>query len=406
MAIWKYLSFFFLLLLLSGTAAIAQKEYFSFDQLSKFKIELFDYYPPTVCALKVLLGSEYEQIKENEDSGGLAGGIPAWEEKATKDSLRGGVIDSHVNYQNEDQRILWVHPNGSIIVGIKRAKNKVVFFTNNTTCKIKPPKIVQEFARETTHGNPNIIWHAPESSKGLSFPAPCEPATISNELKLYLEAKSGQSADLSNLKNLAFTQRPYLVLPKAKTGKTFLQKIPSQQTIDEKLPYLIAGDLVQVVETDFAVKPINDCLGVYYRAVNGIANMGWVNQADLIQIPDDYSPQFDKVFAHIAKPSVKWFPQSISRDNYPGRYYNNDKNFHHRLTVKVQNTKLKVKTEGNNCSGELELKLMGERMAELFKTSSEDRFDLYLFNNAIYLHSLNECVSPGPNFWGIFYPVH
>jgi hypothetical protein len=286
MTSWKYLPFFLLLLLFNGTVAFAEKEYFSFDQLNKFQTELFDYYPPTVCALKVLLGSEYERIKENEYSGGLAGGIPAWEEKATKDFLEGGITDSHVNYQNEDQRILWVHPNGSIIVGIKRANNKVVFFTNNSTCKIKPPKVVQEFARETTHGNPNIIWHTPESSKGLSFPAPCEPATISKELKLYLEAQSGQSSELSNLKNLSFARCPYLVLPKAKTGKAFLQKIPGQQTADEKLPYLIAGDLVQVVETDFAVKPIKGCLGVYYRAANGIANMGWINQADLIQIPE------------------------------------------------------------------------------------------------------------------------
>jgi hypothetical protein len=87
MTSWKYLPFFLLLLLFNGTVAFAGKEYFSFDQLNKFQTELFDYYPPTVCALKVLLGSDMRGLRKTNILVALPVGFQPGKKKQQRISL-------------------------------------------------------------------------------------------------------------------------------------------------------------------------------------------------------------------------------------------------------------------------------------------------------------------------------
>ncbi len=392
---------------------------FNLTELHQYHLELFEYYPPTACALKALLGEEYEQIISNEAEGGSASGDPPWEKIADRE---GGILDTHLNWQNNDRRVLWIHPDGTIIVAIRRAERKVTIFTNNPARQQTPPKVIQAFIQYASGGAAeNVTWKVPAGTQ-LAFPAQCEPDIIEPERQAFVDTRTGRTCRIENLKYASFESRfPYIVFPQAgATARTPLRKEPTTAPAPQQRPYLIAGDLVQVLQSDFENVEQTGCYCVYYQALTGKASMGWVDQRDLHPIPDDSESAeraaVDALFKKL--PAQQWFSTTIMRENYPGRYLS-DQARQHRLHLdppayyaakpRKHPGYLKPAIEGDECQGEfseVELIAPNKRAAQrsLNRDSSESDVVLYLFNNGIYVSLFGGCDEGAKRFWGIFYP--
>ena len=380
--------------------AESQKIFFDKAKLIKYKTDLFDYFPPTVCVLNEILSESYAEIKKEEEKGGISGGPYPWE----VEDLSGGVYDSHQNWKNSDSRVLWVHPDGSVVVALKRGESKVDVYTNNGALKENPPKIITSFILESAKGKADLTWHNPATT-ALEFPNKCNSESMKDELLAYETSKAGLNTSVSNIKYMVFSQFPYVVYPKSDLEKkVFIHpNIPENEEEVDKGPYLVAGDLVQPVQSEFRVRPKKGYLNVYFRRADGKESMGWVKEEDLIEVPRSHSYYTDIRIGKL--PTFKWFQKGINKMNFPGRY-ESDQNFQHVLAISnVSSKSINVNVQGEECEGEYDLKLVKGRIAQLPDSSEMQRFDLYLFNNAVYLHSLREGLTKGPNFWGIFYPA-
>lgn len=360
--------------------------------------DLFDDYPPTVCALKALLGaSEYERIKKDEYQGGYEASGFDWE-TPDETGLAGGVTESHCNHDNQDKRILWVHRRGSIVVGIKRGANKIDFFTNDGRCKSKPAPVLLLFAKQTSAGAPQITWHAP-AADSLQFAAACDKAKVDRELKLYLDAQAGTSCQLSNLKNINTSQWPYFVRPVHGANRAYLLKQPSSRAPKRTagLAYLIPGDLVQVVTTaDAEVKPVAGCMCAFYQATSGTQTMGWINQRELIMVPEVPDEDFAKELA-TASGAPAWFEKTKEIPNYPGS--STDQKVFDTISLTKKEATLNLNIERKDAAAmNFDLRSRGSRFAG---NLAEGGTRLYLFNNALFL-DMNE---PNQNPRGIYYPV-
>jgi len=392
---------------------------FNLTELHQYHLELFEYYPPTACALKALLGEEYEPIIVNEYEGGSAGGDPPWEMIADRD---GGLLNTHLNWQNNDRRVLWIHPDGTIIVGIRRAERKVTIFTNNPARQQTPPKVIQAFIQHASGGvAENVTWKAPVGTQ-LAFPPQCEPAVIEPERQAFVDTRTGQTCRIENLKYASFESHvPYLVFPQAGvTAHTPLRKEPTTAPSPQQRPYLIAGDLVQVLQSDFENVEQAGCYCAYYQAPTGKASMGWVDKRDLHPLPDGLEiaghAAVESLFRQL--PAQRWFPVTILRGGYPGRYLRAQTR-QHRLRLdppaycvaedepRKHPGCLNPVFEGDDCQGDfpyVELIAPNKRVARRRPYGDSTDAVLYLLNNGIYVSLSGGCDDRSRRFWGIFYP--
>lgn len=394
--------FCILTIFVTGTATATTPDVFPIEDLKRFRTDLGDFYPLTVCALKSLLGPEYEAMRKRAYEGGLTSYRAEWEKEAPEE---GSVVDVYRHYQNSGNHVLWFHRSGAVVVGIRTADNKLLAFTNDGRRASDPPRAIRAWIEEGQADGLKVKWVRP-SSDALQFPEQCRQEKLASELERYRLAKEGKSCDVKNLANLSFGQRPYLVLPPAGENAELLSS--PYEAPAGKHPYLIAGDLVQVMQTDWKVTAINDRVCVFYRGAKNRLSLGWVAGGVLRGFSDSRSPEMDEWMRSLA--SANWFSRSHYRVNYPGKYKEDNRKIADTLHVTFKGSSIEVQMGMGGDPrvfepGKFTAKLVNPRVAryeETFEGKPSQTASLYLFNNAIYVHL--EDHTTRTNYWAIYYP--
>ena len=400
---------------------------FHLESLKQAKnYDLFGRYPQTICVLKDILGDEYEKVLRKTHEAGLSGMSLPWE----SDDSDGGILHIHWSWQRPSHdRLLWVHPRGVVIVGINdEEKKEVAFFSNSREKKDKQPyRIIKwleylESERYNYH-LPEVTWKVPISNE-LYFPADCRTNILVEDIKNYLAALKGESCSISNLHNLTFEGRwPYLVKTDDSLERVYLRQDPDRsENITEGNPYLIDGDMVQLLRTNFEITERNGFVCAFYRSSIGKETLGWIEKEKVIKMPDDVkNDEIDSYFVNV-KHQREWFSELFTGQIYPGGYaytsIDTDQMKNPRtITIKVLNGKLEIKSSiprkfmgaplDEFRSGNFSI--IGDALAE-YRMKDECHAKIYLFNNGAYLVDHQEDNGRGPCLLGIeriaiFYPV-
>jgi hypothetical protein len=377
--------------------ALADSEPLPIADLKAYRTDLEQYYPPTVCALKELLGPEYEAMLKRAYEKGLSGYQADWEKK---DPGADSVLSVERHYQDEGNFALWFHRSGAIVAGI-RTEKALLLFTNEGRRSTDLPAPFEGWIEEGKKAGLPVKWKRPEGTEALQFPSACRPEKLTSELERFRAAKAGKSCDTRNLDNLEFSQLPYLV----QSQKAALLAGPSDDP-NGKHSYLVGGDLVQVMQTDSKVTTINNRVCAFYRGAKGKISLGWVDQAALRAFPDTRSPEMDDWMK--AEGSAKWPGASSFRMNYPGKYKSDNSKVADTVRIQPGTSDLKVKLRGDSRvfdTSSFSAKLANPRVAryeETYEGKPSQTASLYLFNNGVYVHLENHLMRT--NYWAIYYP--
>jgi len=408
---------------------ISNDHKFDLESLKQVKpYALFDRYPQTVCVIKNILGDKYEEIQRKKYESGLSGLSLPWE----IDDLDGGILHISWSWQKPAyDRLLWVHPNGIVVVGINdEEKREITFFSNSRKVKDKQPHRITKWLEylESERYNyhlPEVMWMVPFSDE-LYFPDDCQTNALAEDIKNYLTAQKGESCSVNNLHNIVFEQRwPYLIKTDDSSNRAFLRKNPDRsENITEDHLYLVDGDMVQLVRTeDFEISEKNGFVCAFYRSFTGKETMGWIEKEKVIRMSDDVkNDEVDSYFINIKRqrewPSKLFYNEQI----YPGSYTYTPMGIDKMknpstITIEVLNGKLEVKSSIHQkfrlipldefLSGNF--RIIGDALAE-YKTEGGCHAKLYLFNNGVYLIDQEDKYGIGPCLLGIhgvaiFYPI-
>ncbi len=395
----------FLVLFNIATSAIATPtniENLPIADLTRFQTSLSDSYPPTVCALRKLAADAYYKMLKRADEGGISGATADWERDTTE---AGSVFFVNRHWQNPGGYILWVHISGAIVLGI-RIDNLLEIFTNAKQLSKDVPSPIRFWIEEGQKDKLPVRWITPDQT-GIQFPEECKLSKLVKEVDLYRSAHDGTSCELNNLSNLSFTQIPAVVKPKNLNAKVFLLNSTKDVKSDR---YLIAGDMVQLLTTDFKVKPIDGKICVFYRSAKGKASLGWVIQNELLSLPeDDQEPSYQDLTAWMKTLSGShWFAKSFYRVNFPGKYKSDYAKIADTLEIVSSSKVLKVKLKGDSNvfdTESFESELLSRRFSryeEVLDKKVSLSANIWGFNNAIFVHLKNHTMQT--HYWGIYYP--
>ena len=134
----------------------AESERFLFEDLDRYHSDIVHYYPPTVCALKALLGNEYDAMISREN--GFSGGAFDWE----KAPEAGSVVYVHHNWGDDNSYAAWLSKTGAMIVATRDGK-RLKLYSNDRSLKKVPPKAIVGWLKDQTKAESVITWIVPNS---------------------------------------------------------------------------------------------------------------------------------------------------------------------------------------------------------------------------------------------------
>lgn len=370
--------------------------------LEAHRHELFDEYPPTVCALQALLGAEHARLLDAEYAGGDSG----LDERVLGDAdTQGGLVALRARFQTPAERLLWLHPDGRVLVAVAEPNSPVRIYASAPGLKAKPPPVVRAFLRHAKT--------LPERSRAPARwtvtprpPEACADAPTREALAAYEPVRRGERCDAYAVRFGLFAGRPMVVSPRA-GDRAALSREPLAGTPTEETSFVPAGHLVQVLT------PAADPKGpacVYHRDLRGQWQVGWVTRDQLKPLPEDIG----SVAALLAPfPSANaWIPSTLHRMSFPGRYVQ-DQRYRAALEVSLTGEGLSLSLRTNHapiseglsaaldgCSADETLRLMTARVAES-DSDAEPAFRVYAFNNALWLEAPGFC--DDQTFGGLYY---
>lgn len=396
------------MLLLWPTLALAVPPGWTLAELRAQEVDLFARYVPTVCALKRVLGSEYQTILDEEYAGGAAG---AGEAEIAKADTAGGAISYRSLFQEPTIRLLWVHPDGKILVAISRDGEPTRIVVNDKAIQSSPPPVLTTFlafADQLTNGDDEAtrkgltpIWEVHQDDL-----ASCRGAAQEAEQRAQAEVAAGIRCDEAAVRYGTFDERPFLVVPAADAPRVAVTSKPASAAEGDKTPFLVAGDLVQLLTVPEARAQTHGFVCAYYRSKGGSVTTGWVPKARLTPLTDGPEPMMSGL------PAPKgWLLRTEHRNNFPGKYLE-DQRYVVRATIVPKGKGLSLTLTANyagersapldedGCTSSFKLTLRTPRSA-ISVDEGETTARAYRFNNALWITAPEFCDET--TFGGLFY---
>lgn len=372
------------------SAARAEDNRFDPQHLKTFKTALLDAYPQTVCVLKAALGTGYVKLRDYERDSGEAGGGGADFEPDGDD---GSVVQFDQYYQNDDNRILYVHPDGTVLLGLKRGAKLILYSNTRALQKSLPPQ-VRAWMAANQGDHPDIVWHVPQR-EGLDFPQACSWSTLATQIAGYVDGTQVRACKLENLKYMGFSQLPAFI-PAGRRRVPLLGEPKPPQAAGQG-PYLVPGDLVELAEKDSEIAAVDGYACAFYQGTSGKVTMGWVPVAAVHQVADDDSAALDAALQQL--PETTWLKHATHRLNYPGRD-KEDQEQHSGSFALAGKAAFKVSDIDESVTGTSNFENAETKWRILRAMTPTLEASAYLFNNAVFVHVKSE----GLHHWGVYYP--
>ncbi len=407
---------FALCLMLFPMFAHATPPSWALTVLEKHKGSLFDEYPPVVCALQTLLGKDYATLIDAENDGGS----PGLDDEVLGTADRaGGVAEFRALWQSASARLLWVHPDGGLIVGLAFAEEPFRIVTNRASLKERPPAVVTAF----------VDWVRTVEDRGGELPwkeavpvwdvrsrdlAECRGDASEAEAEIFRAIGAGKRCDANIATMGIFADAPMLIVPEKGQLRVALAPEPRPLRDGEKAAFLVDGDVVQLLLTDaLELAEQAGFVCAYYRAKSGTVSAGWVPRPRAVPIPQDRAA-LTALLKPLGEPKG-WLPKARNWLGFPGKHA--DTRYSVGATIQLRGKRLTLKLgstfggrEGDPPSGEDETPVCENTVrltleAPRVGTGEDDHITVVAvrFNNALWIEAGGFCDDNG--FKGLFYPV-